>query len=650
MKTLLPALFFLLLFTGLQAQTVILDSSRGGSSFSVFGNDPYHVSEHFYTASELGNNFTTSSTALTAVSFSVVSAGSPSTFNNVKIYLKNSSAATTSTGKYSLAGYTLVYDGSVNLLSEGWTRIELSTPFIRIADSALAMLIMRTDGVQRATPYVFASTIGNDTNGSAKVSRRYNLGLEPIEDSTMLVENSYRAMVKFQHLLSNEVAVNFLYSMGKIPPSPIIEGETIQARVYNNGKLTASNVPVQLNITGANTFSSTKTISSLAPNTSVLVSFVVPSYPTTGANNITVSVPADQDNSNNSITNLQTVTATELSYANDAVPIGSTGFNASSGLLLNRFQLNQPVSVLSVKAHLSTAAYGNQLYGVVLNSIGDTIVRTTNYTVTDTDTSAYVTFAFLPNAHIPKDTVFYAGIGQVENIVNGYFPLTYQREYLARPETYYAKSSIYGDTLMEVKDVGRFMLGMELTTLLPVTINNFRGEIVQTGNHLIWSTLTEANNDGFFVERSADGKAFHAIGKVDSKAENGNSAMELPYDFLDETPLSGANYYRLKQQDKDGKTTLTSTILLKNEAQLRPSVKLYPNPAASNISVLINSTTSENIRIRIVDMNGKPVMEQIHPIAPGENKIELNISNLQGGNYLIELNGSKTWTEKFSKQ
>lgn len=649
MKTFLPYFIFLFSFTGTFAQTVILDSNRGGSSFSIFGNDPYHVSEHFYTASELGNHFTTSANALTAISFSVVSAGAPSVFNNVKIYLKNSSSTTTATGAYSLAGYTLVYDGSVNMLPSGWTRIELSTPFVRIADSALAMLVLRTDGVARTTPYVFASTIGNDVGVTQKVSRRYNLGIAPIEDSSTLVENTYRAMVKFQHLFDNDVSVNFVYNLGKIPPAPILDGETIKTTIYNNGKFAVSNVPVQLNITGANSYSDTKTVS-LAPNKSTTLSFVVPSYPTSGTNHISVSVPADDDNSNNLLSNVQNVTAVEISYANDEPPLGSTGFNASSGLLLNRFQLNQPITLYSVKAHLSPAAYGNQLYGIVVNSVGDTITRTGNYTVTDADTNTYVTFPFIAPPHIAKDTVFYVGIGQVENVVNGYFPLNYQREYEARPECYYAKSSIYGDTLMEVKDAGRFMLAVGITAILPVTINNFSGETVKTGNRLYWSTLTEANNDGFYVERSLDGKAFHLIGKVDSKAENGTSTTELLYDFLDDQPFYGSNFYRLKQQDKDGRTSYSSTIRLAVEEQVFPAITLYPNPAVSNISIGLSSSASENINIQIMDMSGRMVMQQNQRIAKGENKIDVNISNLQSGNYILQLNGSTKQVAKFSKQ
>lgn len=650
MKTFLPLFILFLASTATQAQTVIIDSNRAGSSFAVFGNEPYHVSEHFYTASELGNNFTTAATAITAVSFRVNFAGMPQTFNNVKIYLKNSAASTTATGKYSLNGYTLVYNGSVNLQENGWTRIELSAPFTRIADSALAMLVMRTDGVARPKPYVFSCTVGNNIDPAAKVARRYNFNTEPVEDSSVLVENTYRALVKFQHLLANDISVNFLYSMGKTPPSPIVDGETVKATIYNNGKFTVTNVPVQLTITGSNSHSDTKTIASLQPNKSVVLSFNVPSYPTVGTNNVKVSVPVDEDNSNNTITNLQTVTPLEISYANDEKPIGSTGFNASAGLLLNRFQLNQTITIYSVKAHLSPAAYSNQLYGVVLNSIGDTIERTTNYMVTETDTSTYVTFGFLPSIVIPKDSVFYVGIGQVENVVFGYFPLNYQREYESRPQSYYAKSPIYGDTLMEVKDVGRFMLSVGLTSLLPVTINNFSGEVLNSGNRLYWTTLTETNNDGFFMERSNNGKDFTIIGKVHSKAENGSSATELFYDFMDEQPFDGVNYYRLKQTDKDGKFSYSSTIVLKNETERNIYVKLYPNPAASNISAVFNSSQTETVRLRIIDMNGRPVMEQNQSVINGENKIDVNISNLQSGNYILQLNGSTKQVAKFSKQ
>ena len=46
---------------------------------------------------------------------------------------------------------------------------------------------------------------------------------------------------------------------------------------------------------------------------------------------------------------------------------------------------------------------------------------------------------------------------------------------------------------------------------------------------LDWNTITETNNDHFFVEASFDGEHFARVAKVDSKAVNGTSVSEINY-------------------------------------------------------------------------------------------------------------------------
>ena len=88
-------------------------------------------------------------------------------------------------------------------------------------------------------------------------------------------------------------------------------------------------------------------------------------------------------------------------------------------------------------------------------------------------------------------------------------------------------------------------------TLLPVELLNFDARVVrnQTAVSLEWETATELNNDYFTLERSADGFAWEILGTKDGA---GTSVKSIFYDFIDENPLAGISYYRLKQTDFDG--------------------------------------------------------------------------------------------------
>ncbi|MGC4234353.1 MAG: hypothetical protein QM594_15345 [Niabella sp.] len=66
---------------------------------------------------------------------------------------------------------------------------------------------------------------------------------------------------------------------------------------------------------------------------------------------------------------------------------------------------------------------------------------------------------------------------------------------------------------------------------LPVTFGTISPRIVNNTLVINWSTLSETNNNHFDIEISNDGRSFIKIGQVKSAAVDGNSAVELNYEF-----------------------------------------------------------------------------------------------------------------------
>lgn len=110
-------------------------------------------------------------------------------------------------------------------------------------------------------------------------------------------------------------------------------------------------------------------------------------------------------------------------------------------------------------------------------------------------------------------------------------------------------------------------------TALPVELTHFNGSVKAGSVLLEWNTATEQNNAGFEIERSDDGRGWSELGFVKSR---GAGILPQAYTYTDEHPLSGRNYYRLRQVDLDGKSEYSNTIMvtLKKTATIR----LYPNP------------------------------------------------------------------------
>jgi hypothetical protein len=190
--------------------------------------------------------------------------------------------------------------------------------------------------------------------------------------------------------------------------------------------------------------------------------------------------------------------------------------------------------------------------------------------------------------------------------------------------------------------------------VLPVTLIDFSGERRNGTNILSWSTQTEQNNSGFELQHSENGITFSKLAFVASKAISGNSTFMLKYQLKDLKPFNGNNYYRLKQIDKDGASTLSRIVLLKGADQSNLTVSIiYPNPLKNNLNMTVTSPSSERIAILVNDIAGKIVKKQSAMLLSGDNKLSVRVGELTPGIYMIKLvraDGLVTAISKFVKQ
>ena len=177
--------------------------------------------------------------------------------------------------------------------------------------------------------------------------------------------------------------------------------------------------------------------------------------------------------------------------------------------------------------------------------------------------------------------------------------------------------------------------------LLPLTITK-----QNTTAALHWATLTEQNNDHFEIERSADGNKFISINKIASK---GNSTDKVDYDFVDNTPLNGVNYYRIKQVDKVGTFTYGNVVMV-NFANKDNALKLYPNPAKDNVTLSFYAVQSGVLVASIINANGVVVKEVTINAVTGNNNYTLSLAGLAAGSHVITLrNDRQTISSRFEK-
>ena len=134
------------------------------------------------------------------------------------------------------------------------------------------------------------------------------------------------------------------------------------------------------------------------------------------------------------------------------------------------------------------------------------------------------------------------------------------------------------------------------------------------------------------IERSIDGRQFQEIGKVNGA---GTTDEIQNYSFTDRSPLPGTNYYRLLQVDFDGKTTYHDMITVDYQLEGTP-IQLLPNPVTDRLSVQLAEHYEHAVEITLYNLHGQAMLK--YDMAPGQKHLELDVSSLNTGHYMLEIN------------
>jgi hypothetical protein len=164
--------------------------------------------------------------------------------------------------------------------------------------------------------------------------------------------------------------------------------------------------------------------------------------------------------------------------------------------------------------------------------------------------------------------------------------------------------------------------------ILPIYLSTFDGHNEGRENHLYWLTDQEINSSHFEVERSNNGYDFVKIGIVETDPTQS-------YNFIDNTPYSGSNYYRLKMVDLDETFSHSSIIYL--ETQNKIESKVYPNPFEDSLIYTYQSEQNEELEIQVINILGQKVFQYNVNCQTCGNYVTINTSNIPSGKYTIRI-------------
>lgn len=165
---------------------------------------------------------------------------------------------------------------------------------------------------------------------------------------------------------------------------------------------------------------------------------------------------------------------------------------------------------------------------------------------------------------------------------------------------------------------------------LPVSLVSFTAK--PQANRTIdiaWTTSLETNNKGFEVERSKDLQSFDKVGEMGEIAAN-SSALKN-YKLTDQTPYAGTSYYRLKQTDLNGKTTIypAVSVVLRDEAY-----GVFPNPSLGDGRFTLRLDEPETAKLGFFSAEGRTLSLQRTGVQSGNLQLKTT-GKLSAGVYVL---------------
>lgn len=127
---------------------------------------------------------------------------------------------------------------------------------------------------------------------------------------------------------------------------------------------------------------------------------------------------------------------------------------------------------------------------------------------------------------------------------------------------------------------------------------------------LHWTTATEVNNKGFYIERMLEIEGeFEVIGWIDG---HGTTTSVMHYQMEDENSYEGVSYYRLKQIDWDGTITYSGIRAIEGIERTPIDVNVYPNPTQRYLNIRFDNLPIEveKATVQIINANGQVMSSQ----------------------------------------
>lgn len=276
---------------------------------------------------------------------------------------------------------------------------------------------------------------------------------------------------------------------------------------------------------------------------------------------------------------------------------GNSTAGSSTDIPLNTW--THIMGVVDIPNLVMTVYINGVSSGTTALTAGTTLATATNATKTNYQFGSKLTYS-APTYTAPGGTAAAQGqfIGSIDDI------------------RAYADQALTASQVLDIYNAG---------VVLPIELQIFKAKSESYNNLISWITASEKDNAEFSIERSSDGINFTSIGRVKG---SGSTNTQRSYSFSDEAPLS-MNYYRLRQTDFNGTSTVSNIVSVSREKGGIPT--FYPTVTRNEVTISIPN--DREATVFITNSLGQTVFTKEKVTSNNT----LNISHLTAGTYFVTI-------------
>jgi hypothetical protein len=170
---------------------------------------------------------------------------------------------------------------------------------------------------------------------------------------------------------------------------------------------------------------------------------------------------------------------------------------------------------------------------------------------------------------------------------------------------------------------------------LPVTFTSVKGYRLSSKIAIDWKVENEINIAKYEVERSENGTDFIKVNTIATRQNNAYSS----YSWVDDNPVSGNNFYRIKSVDRNGSGKFSSIVKVATGKTSAGTITIFPNPIKGNmVNLRFTNQPTGIYQVRLINNSGQVVYSGRLPVNSSNiSQALFTDKKLAGGIYQLEI-------------